>query len=92
MKLITATLLFFLAGTVELSAQNVVARVAGLEENKDYMELLRGDERLRSRTDSLMGVIRQVRSSLSKNAELRDSLYQQRADSLIIFLFFRMEN
>ena len=48
MKFITATLLFFLAGTVELSAQNVVARVAGLEENKDYMELLRGDERLRS--------------------------------------------
>ena len=85
-KLITATLLFFLAGTVELSAQNVVARVSGLEENKDYMELLRGDERLRSRTDSLMGVIRQVRSSLSKNAELRDSLYQQRADSLLLVL------
>lgn len=85
-KFITATLLFFLAGTVELSAQNVVARVAGLEENKDYMELLRGDERLRSRTDSLMGVIRQVRSSLSKNAELRDSLYQQRADSLLLVL------
>ena len=85
-KFITTTLFLFFVGTVGVSAQNVTARVAGLEENKEYMTLLKKDEGLRSRTDSLMGVMRGVRSSLSKNAELRDSLTQQRADSLLVIL------
>ena len=85
-KFITTALFLFFVGTVSVSAQNVTARVAGLEENKEYMTLLKKDEGLRSRTDSLMGVMRGVRSSLSKNAELRDSLTQQRADSLLVIL------
>ena len=85
-KFITTALFLFFVGTVGVSAQNVTARVAGLEENKEYMTLLKKDEGLRSRTDSLMGVMRGVRSSLSKNAELRDSLTQQRADSLLVIL------
>ncbi len=85
-KFITTTLFLFFVGTVGVSAQSVTARVAGLEENKEYMTLLKKDEGLRSRTDSLMGVMRNVRSSLSKNAELRDSLTQQRADSLLVIL------
>ena len=85
-KFITTALFLFFVGAVSVSAQNVTARVAGLEENKEYMTLLKKDEGLRSRTDSLMGVMRGVRSSLSKNAELRDSLTQQRADSLLVIL------
>ena len=85
-KFITTALFLFFVGTVGVSAQNVTARVAGLEENKEYMTLLKKDEGLRSRTDSLMGVMRGVRSSLSKNTELRDSLTQQRADSLLVIL------
>ena len=85
-KFIATTLLFMTICAVDLSAQNVVARVSGLESNSEYMSLLSKDERLRSRTDSLMGVIRSVRSSLSKNSEQRDSLSQQRADSMLVLL------
>ena len=52
-KFIATTLLFMAVCAADLSAQNVVARVSGLESNSEYMSLLSKDERLRSRTDSL---------------------------------------
>lgn len=85
-KFIATTLLFMAIGAADLSAQSVVARVSGLESNNEYMSLLRKDESLRSKTDSLMGVIRGVRASLSKNSEQRDSLSQHRADSMLLLL------
>ena len=54
------------------SAQEVVSRIAGLEENKAYMDLLRSDNELRVKTDSLLAVIRSVRSQIGENVESRD--------------------
>ncbi len=68
------------------SAQDVVSRVAGLEENKAYMDLLRSDNRLRIKTDSLLAVIRNVRNQIAENAESRDSLAAVRTDSLMVLL------
>lgn len=73
-------------GVCNAVAQEVVARVAGLEENKEYMDLLRSDEKLRQQTDSLMGVVRNLRSNMRANVESRDSLTQVRSDSMLLLL------
>ena len=70
----------------KVSAQDIVPRVAGLEDNREYMDLLRNDEQLRQQTDSLMFVMRTLRSAMTKNAEQRDSLAQVKADSLMMLL------
>ena len=75
-----------LCGTQAVSAQDVSARISGLEGNEEYMGLLRNDAQLRNREDSLIGVIRSVRSAMAANAEKRDSLAQLRSDSLLLML------
>lgn len=79
-------MIFMLCGASEASAQEVTARISGLEGNSEYMELLRSDAMLRNREDSLIGVIRSVRSTMAENAETRDSLAQVRSDSLLLML------
>lgn len=79
--------LFLAALTIgKVSAQDIVSRVAGLEDNKEYMDLLRRDEQLRVQTDSLMFQMRTLRSAMTKNAEQRDSLAQVKGDSLMMLL------
>ena len=73
-------------GLTTVSAQDIVARVPGLESNKDYMNLLRNDDRLRHRTDSLLAIIRDVRVSMRADSDVRDSLSQVRMDSMRIVL------
>ena len=53
-KFVLASLIALCMGVCNAAAQEVVARVAGLEENKEYMNLLRSDEKLRQQTDSLL--------------------------------------
>lgn len=73
-------------GLAEVSAQDIVARVPGLESNKDYMSLLRRDDNLRQKTDSLLAVVRDVRVAMRSDSDVRDSLSQIRMDSMRIVL------
>lgn len=75
-----------LYGIGTAAAQEVTARISGLESNDEYMELMRNDAKLRNREDSLIGVIRSVRSAMAENADVRDSLAQVRSDSLLLLL------
>lgn len=84
-KLLAAALL----SVVSLSAwaqQDVTVRIPELENNTEYLDLLRSDVRMRQQSDSLMSVIRDIRSDLARNAEERDSLAQLRTDSLSVVL------
>lgn len=85
-KFIVASLLFAAVSVTTVAAQDVVARISGLESNENYMSLLRSDAALRSKSDSLMSVMRDLRGELSRNAEERDSLAQMRGDSLLVLL------
>lgn len=85
-KLIVASLLFATVSVKTASAQDVVARISALESNENYMSLLRSDAALRTKSDSLMGVMRDLRGELSRNAEARDSMAQMRGDSLLVLL------
>ena len=86
-KITIASLLLFAFSVIEVAAQDIIMpRIAGLEANKGYMELLRSDEKLRVQTDSLMGVVRAVRMEMTKNAESRDEAALARADSLFVVL------
>ena len=85
-KLILAGLAALFLGFGEVAAQDIVARVAGLEENKEYMDLLRSDDKLRQQTDSLMAVVREVRGAMRANVEAKDSLVQVRSDSMMLIL------
>ena len=85
-KIVFAGLITLFVGICEVTAQEVVARVAGLEENKEYMELLRNDEKLRHQTDSLIAVVREVRGAMRANVEAQDSLAQVRSDSMMLVL------
>ena len=67
-------------------AQDITVRIPELAQNKEYIELLRSDVRMRERSDSLMSVIRDLRGKLSRNAEERDSLSLMRSDSLSVML------
>ena len=84
-KLIVATLLSVVGFTTAV-AQEISVRIPELEDNKEYIELLRNDVRMRQKSDSLMGVIRDIRGNLSRNAEQSDSLSQMRSDSLLLAL------
>ncbi len=85
-KLIVSGLLFAVMSISTAQAQDVMARIPELETNENYMTLMRSDARLRFKTDSLMSVVRHLRGELNRNAESRDSLAQQRTDSLSVLL------
>ena len=85
-KLVLVSLATLFLGVCDVVAQDVVARVTGLESNKEYMDLLRSDDKLRQQTDSLMAVVREVRSAMRANVESRDSLVQVRTDSMLLIL------
>ncbi|MBR2008078.1 MAG: hypothetical protein IKA01_08920 [Alistipes sp.] len=85
-KLVLVGLATLFLGVCDVVAQDVVARVTGLESNKEYMDLLRSDDKLRQQTDSLMAVVREVRSAMRANVESRDSLVQVRTDSMLLIL------
>ena len=85
-KFCIASLVFVALCCVEVSAQEVTARIAGMETNRDYMQLLRSEEQLRVQTDSVMAVARELRAEIRKGMEERDSLSQQRNDSLSLVL------
>ena len=67
-------------------AQDITVRIPELAQNKEYVELLGSDVRMRERSDSLMAIIRDLRGELSRNAEERDSLSLMRSDSLSVML------
>ena len=86
-KNIVAGLFLAVVSVVAAQAQqDVVVRVQALENNSNYMSLLRSDAQLRQKSDSLMGAIRDLRGEISRNAELRDSLAQVKGDSLLMVL------
>ena len=85
-KIIVPGLLLAVMSVVTAQAQEVTARIPELETNETYMTLMRNDARLRFKTDSLLGVVRQLRSELNRNAESRDSLAQVKGDSLLMVL------
>ena len=85
-KFYIASLAFVALCCTEGVAQDITARIAGMESNKEYMQLLRRDEQVRLQTDSVMSVIKDVRADMKKIAEERDSLSQERNDSMIIVL------
>ena len=85
-KFIVSGLLFAVMSVATAQAQEVTARIPELEANENYMSLVRSDARLNIKSDSLMSVVRQLRGELNRNAESRDSLAQQRLDSLSILL------
>ena len=85
-KIIVSGLLFAVMSVATAQAQEVTARIPELETNETYMTLMRNDARLRFKTDSLLGVVRQLRSEQNRNAEPRDSLAQQRSDSISVLL------
>lgn len=80
------TALFSVVSLTTAWAQDVTVRIAGLEDNAEYIELLRSDVRMRQKSDSLMSAIRDIRGALTRSAEERDSLSQMRSDSLSVVL------
>lgn len=54
------------------SAQEVTARIAGLENNTEYMEMLRKEAALQIREDSITKVVHRVRQLLRDNPEQRN--------------------
>ena len=85
-KFYIVSLLFVTLCCVDSLAQDISARVVGMETNKEYMQLLRRDELLKLQTDSVMTVTREVRAEMKKIAEERDSLSQERNDSMMMVL------
>lgn len=85
-KLIATALLSVFSLATTWAQQDVTVRIPELENNTEYLDLLRSDVRMRQQSDSLMSVIRDLRGELSRNAEERDSLAQLRSDSLSVVL------
>lgn len=85
-KFCVVSLLFVASCCVEASAQDISARIEGMESNKEYMQLLRNERQLGVQADSVMNIARELRAELRRSAELRDSLSQQRNDSLSLAL------
>lgn len=73
------TLLLLSAACVcgEARAQEPVARIAGLENNEEYMSLLREDARLQIREDSIVNAAEQVRRQLREHPEERQRYAQE---------------
>ena len=59
------------AGAAEASAQEVTARIAGLEGNAEYMEMLREEASLQAREDSVTMVVNRVRRQLRDDPAVR---------------------
>ena len=85
-KLIVTALFSALSLSTAWAQQDVTVRIPELENNTEYLDLLRSDARMRQKSDSLMSAIRDIRSAMSRNAEERDSLAQMRTDSLSVIL------
>ena len=85
-KLFAVGVLAAVLSVADTAAQEIAARIPGLEKNDEYMTLLRKEETLRLRSDSIFDVIRTVRSAMRENAEKRDSLARQRSDSMMLIL------
>ncbi len=85
-KLLIAGILAVTLNVADTAAQEIVARIPGLEKNNEYMTLLRKEEELRLKNDSIIAVMRTVREAMRENAEKRDSLTRQRSDSLMLIL------
>ena len=66
----------FAAGAAEASAQEVTARIAGLEGNAEYMEMLREEASLQAREDSVTMVVNRVRRQLRDDPAQRAVLYR----------------
>lgn len=54
----------FAAGVADVSAQEVTARIAGLESNAEYMNMLREEAALQAREDSVTMAVNRVRRQL----------------------------
>ena len=67
-------LVLFAFGTVTLSAQEIKPRIAGLENNKEYMSLLREDGVLRGQVDSLSQSIATLRAQFVEDTENRKEI------------------
>lgn len=85
-KLFAVGVLAAVLSVADTAAQEIAARIPGLEKNDEYMTLLRKEETLRLRSDSIFDVIRTVRGAMRENAEKRDSLARQRSDSMMLIL------
>ena len=57
------------AGAAEASAQEVTARIAGLEGNAEYMEMLREEASLQAREDSVVRVVERTRTLLRDGSQ-----------------------
>ena len=64
----------FALGVTALSAQEIKPRVAGLENNKEYMSLLAKDSHLQERADSLAAAIFALREKFAEESELGNKL------------------
>lgn len=69
---IIALVTLLVCPTTTLTAQTVTARIAGLETNDEYMALLRDNEGLQHREDSVVNLINQARERFAGNADARD--------------------
>ena len=66
--------LMFALGVASLSAQEIKPRVAGLENNREYMALLREDGVLRGQVDSLSQAIATLRARFVEDTENRKDI------------------
>lgn len=62
----------FVCSTTALNAQNVAARISGLETNDEYMSLLRDNDLLQQREDSVVNLINSARERFVDQADARD--------------------
>lgn len=62
--------------SVGAAAQEVTARIAGLETNEEYMSLLREDARLQAREDSVMRAVTDIRRRFRDEPANRNRLSQ----------------
>ena len=85
-KILLLGVAFAIFAITDVVAQDVVARIPELEQNKVYMDLLRRDELLQMRSDSLVGVMRGLRFDMKDIAERRDTLLRGVVDSLSVVL------
>lgn len=69
--------LFLTAGSSRAQQPAVEARIAGLENNKEYMSLLGEDARLQQREDSIVNAVAQLRRQLREDPAQRQSYSQQ---------------
>ena len=85
-KIILAGIVCALTALTDAVAQDVLVRIPELAQNKIYMELLKRDEMLQMRSDSLANVMRGLRFDMRDMAEQRDSLSRGMIDSLSVVL------